>query len=231
LARLPRVVVPDQAHLIVQRGRSGGAIFLNDGDRQSYVDALRSSSVEASVTVHAYSLLETEVRLLVTPASRDGLARLMQAIGRRYVTGFNRNHDRNGTPWEGRFRSTVIEASDYFLPVMRYVELPWFEREAGGESVRGSSVGHHLGHLVDPVIAEHPIYWTLGNTPFERELAYRRFLEQPVDDAERARILEAAIFGWPLGSDAFKVAVQDRTGRRAHRKAAGRPMKGKIGAT
>lgn len=202
---------------------------MDDADRTVYVNALRSSVADAAVAVHAYSLLETEVRLLVTPSAHESLARLMQAIGRRYVNIFNRTHKRSGTPWEGRFRSTVIEADQHLLSAMRYVESPYLERATAPDLLSGSSVDHHLGRRIDPLISEHPIFWTLGNTPFEREVAYRRFLNEPVETAEQAKIMEAANFGWPLGSATFKVAVQDETGRRTQRRQPGRPQTGKFG--
>jgi putative transposase len=47
----------------------------------------------------------------------------LQSVGRRYVQYFNYCYGRTGTLWEGRYRSTVIEAEAYLLACSRYIEL------------------------------------------------------------------------------------------------------------
>ena len=217
MARLRRIVVPGHPHLIIHRGRSGMPAFRDAADLQSYVGALADAARVAQVAVHAYALLPTEVRLLVSPQNERGLATLMQAAGRRYVRNFNQKYACSGTPWEGRFRSAVIEREQYFLPCLRFVE------GAGGGSDVVSSAAHHLGLRVDPLIADHPALWSFGNTPFERHAAYRRFVEQAADEAEVATILHAALNGWVLGSREYAEAVADQTGRRPQRAPRGRP--------
>lgn len=48
---------------------------------------------------------------------------MMQALGRRYVRYFNYTYQRSGTLWEGRFKSCVISAEEYFFICQRYIEL------------------------------------------------------------------------------------------------------------
>ena len=229
MARLPRVVLPGHPHLIVHRGQSGQAVFLDAADRALYLERLRESAVATRVAVHGYALLATEVRLLVVPETAGGLAQLMQSVGRCYVPAFNKKYARTGTPWEGRFRSTVIEAKRHFLACLRFVEA-WGEA-AGIEAARGaddapwSSAAHHLGARVDPLVRDHPAFWALGNTPFEREAAYRRFVERARADGEVAAILLAALNGWVLGTPEFSAMVAEQTGRRPQPARRGRPRK------
>ncbi|MCX7218050.1 MAG: transposase [Burkholderiales bacterium] len=58
--------------------------------------------------VHGYVLMTKYVHLLVTPATPDGLAKLMLSVGRRYVQYVNRFYKRSGTLWEGRFKSSLV---------------------------------------------------------------------------------------------------------------------------
>lgn len=62
------------------------------------------------------------IHLLVTPATNDGIPRMMQSIGRQYVPYFNFTHKWSGALWEGRYKSCVIEAEDYLLCCPRYIE-------------------------------------------------------------------------------------------------------------
>ncbi len=224
MARLRRIVVPGQVHLIIHRVRSGSEVFRDAADRLNYVRALADAALSARVAIHAYALLPAEVRLLVSPEDAGGLALLMQAAGRRYVRSFNQKYGSTGTPWEGRFRSAVIEPDAYFLPCLRYVEgSAEAVASLGGELDGLSSAAHHLGLRVDPLIADHPAIWGFGNTPFERHAAYRRFFERAPGEGEVATILLAALNGWVLGSREFAAAVADQTGRRPQRARRGRP--------
>lgn len=227
MARLRRIVLPGQAHVIIHRGHNGQSVFVDEHDRETYLASLREAAREARVAIHAYGLLGTEVRLLATPSDAAGLARMMQSVGRRFVRLFNLRHGRSGTPWEGRFRSAAIEAPAHFLDCLRFVE------EAGGRSTaRGpgsegvrSSAAHHLAGRDDAVVQAHPAYWALGNTPFEREAAYRQLASQPIAAPRLAAILHAAMHGWTLGSDAFAAQAADQAQRKARPSSPGRPRK------
>ena len=228
MARLPRIVMPGHPHVIIHRGRSGHAVFLDAADSASYFAALSEAARVAKVDVHAYALLACEIRILARPETASGLADMMQAVGRRYVPAFNTKHGRTGTPWEGRFRSTVIEAERHFLTCLRFVEA-WGEAVGGAAAAAAvpplTSAGHHLGLRIDPLVVDHPAFWAFGNTPFEREAAYRQFVDQAPAQGEVAAILLATLNGWVLGSPEFRAMVTPQTGRRAQPAARGRPRK------
>src|SRR5678815_4899747 len=109
MARLPRLVVPGLPHCVIQRGHNGQAVAVDDADRQAYLRALRDAAATHAVALHAYALLDAEVQLLVTPTGAPSLSRMMQELGRRYVSAYNARHARSGTLWDGRFRAAVIE--------------------------------------------------------------------------------------------------------------------------
>jgi putative transposase len=88
---------------------------------------------------------------------------------------------------------------------------------------RWSSYAHHAGIQTDPMLTDHPQYWQLGNTPFEREAAYRQGMERGMSRAEIDRIGVAVRGGWPLGSKEFKQELEKRTQRRISPGRRGRP--------
>jgi putative transposase len=227
MARLPRLSIAGQVHHVIHRGTNSQPVFVDDVDRQSFLDALREASALHGVSVHAYVLMDNHVHLLVTPPTSDALSKAMQTLGRRYVSSYNRRHGRTGTLWEGRFRGTVIESERYFLTVMRYIELNpvragWVHR---ADEWRWSSAIHHLGGRRDPLVIDHPLYWGLGNTPFDREAAYRAALEQGLGESEIKVLTEAAAKGWVLGSAAFLQSLSQVTNRPLVARKRGRPRK------
>jgi putative transposase len=64
--------------------------------------------------------MTNHVHLLITPQRADGPARLMQSLGRRYVQYINRSYKRSGSLWEGRYKSSVVQAESYLFACMRY---------------------------------------------------------------------------------------------------------------
>ena len=122
MARLPRLALDAHPHWLIQRGHSASPVFADSLDRQAYLAALREASAAARVRLHAYALLDTEVHLLATPAQAADLSRMMQALGRRYVSAHHRRHGGSGTLWEGRFRCAVVEPGAVALEVLALID-------------------------------------------------------------------------------------------------------------
>ena len=225
MARLPRLEIPGQPHLLIHRGHNRQAVFVDDDDRQAFRAALRSASAEAGVALHAYALGRGEISLLATPGSSGALGRMMQRIGRRYVLAFNRRHQRQGSLWEGRFRATVIEPERYLLTCMRLVEASPVHEQlvVHARDWIWSSAACHLGERSDPLVTDHAVFWTLGNTPFERQASYARLLEQPLDETEQTAARSAAERGWALGGEAYVASLAGSTHRRLEPRPRGRP--------
>jgi putative transposase len=225
MARLPRLAFGGALHVVVQRGHNGQPVFADDVDRQTYLATLRDVMRGHGVALHGYAMLDAEVWLVVQPASRDGLSRAMQALGRRYVAAVNHRHGRRGTLWDGRYRATVIDERTQLLDVLVNVETKPVDAAlvAQAGDWKWSSARHHLGLDRDPWLAEHPLLWTLGNTPFERDSAWRRRLDASLPPARRRAIDDAAVMGWALGPPEFVAALAESAGRPVSRRPRGRP--------
>lgn len=202
MARLPRLTIPGFPHHVIQRGNDRRAIFVDDADRERYLGTLRDVATQAGLAVHAYVLMPNHAHLLVSPQASGDVGRVVQALGRRYVRWFNVRHRRTGALFEGRYRSTVVEADRYLLACMRYLELNPVRAGLAGQPAEfvWSSHRHHIGLAVDPLITDHSVYWALGNTPFERQAAYLGLFEHGPSSDELARIRQATHGGWLLGS-------------------------------
>ena len=225
MARLPRICLPGHAHHVVQRGHNGQPIVLDDVDRTCWRQVLADAAVTHRVDVHAWQLLDEHFHLVLTPATADGLARMMQALGRRHAAGFNRRHGRTGTLWEGRFRSSLVQSGPWLLDCLLYVESHAARTGVAAQGVDGpwSSLGHHLGARRDPLVVEPPAWWSLGNTPFDREMAWRARLEAGLAPEVAGRITQATRRGWPLGDEAFLRTLEPATGRAVSPRPRGRP--------
>lgn len=226
MARLPRLTLPGQAHSVIQRGNNRQTIFETAADYQNMLGLLAQSAKDHQVAIHAYVLMENHFHLLATPQTDNGLTRLMQAVGRRYVRYFNDTHHRTGTLWEGRYRSTVIEAEPYLLACMAYLDLNPVRAGLVGKAgdYPWSSFGHYSGLRTDKLLTSHPLVWALGNTPFAREAAYTQLVQSGISAVQQAALTEATLSGWALGSPEFVENLQKVTPRRLTKGKAGRPV-------
>lgn len=219
MARLPRLAVAGQAHLALMLGHGAQPVFANDEDRRQFLAALRESALQQQVAVHAYALLPGEVLLLLTPATAGALGALMQGLGRRYGAAFNRRHGRRGSLWAGRFRTAVVQAGAMALDALLFVDLQ------GQAHPAWCSLDHHLGRRRDPLVTDGDAWWTLGNTPFEREAAYQRRVGEGLA-AERSAVLADAVHkGWAVGDDAFLAALAQQADRPVQPRPRGRPRR------
>ena len=204
MARVARLVFPDVALHIIQRGNNRHACFAHDSDYLTYLSTLRQLSVKHECKVHAYCLMTNHVHLLVTPSRAEACGLLMRDLGRSYVLYFNRRHDRTGTLWEGRFRSCIAESSRYVMACYRYIELNPVRAGMVGEpgSYAWSSHAANVGLRPDPMLEPHCEYLALANVA-SRQDAYRGLFKQSLDEGMVRAIREATNGGYPLASDAF----------------------------
>jgi putative transposase len=227
MARAPRLALAGELHYLLQRGHNRQSVFADDRDRESYLAMLHEAATQYEVAIHAYALLDTEVHLLVTPIEAASLSRLMQSLGRRYVSAFNRRHARSGTLWEGRFRAALIDADALGHDAALHVEYQPVVVGLVGTAGEWawSSAAHHLGRHRDPLITEHRTYWALGNTPFERELVHAQKLREGLLAAVARRFECAVMQGRTVGPPVFLGNVEKRTGRPTHARPRGRPAR------
>jgi putative transposase len=225
VARAVRLALAGEMHYLIQCGHNRQDAFADDHDRATYLAMLREAALQYGVAIHAYALMPIEVHLLATPSAAQSLSRLMQSLGRRYVAAVNRRHGRSGTLWSGRFRAGLIDGAALGAAALIHIESLPVRRglaTAAGEWP-WSSASHHLGRRRDPVVTEHPAYWSLGNTPFERELAHANMLREGLQAAVSATFTAAAMQGRALGPPVFSRRVEAATGLSRETKPRGRP--------
>ena len=225
MARLSRLSIVHRQHHIIQRGHDNRLIFPEHEDVSLFRRLMLEASKKYAVAIHAYVLMPTHFHFLLTPTDETGLGKMMQWIGRHYVPYFNKRYQRAGTLWQGRYKSLVLESEAYFMLCSRYIETNPVRAGlvATPAEYADSSCLHHIGSRNDELVSDHPWYWNLGNTPFQREAAYKHLLEQALTPKEIASFTAAGLKGWPLGSNDFKQGLEKQTARRVLPLKRGRP--------
>lgn len=227
MPRKPRFYLPGIPAHIVQRGNCRQATFFADEDYTAYLGWLRDGARQHGCAIHAYVLMTNHVHLLVTPQDSGSISRLIQFVGRHYVTYVNHCYAKSGTLWEGRHKGCVISSDDYLLTCMRYIELNPVRAgmvAAPGDyrwsSYRANALGDPGGDLTP-----HPLYRSLGQTAQDRGYAYRELFSGALEPEQIHSIRATVQTGTPLGNERFKLQVEQTLQRRVGQTRRGRPEK------
>jgi putative transposase len=226
MPRRPRIKLAEVPQHIVQRGINREPCFFAEEDYHCYLHWLQKSAGDWHCAIHAYVLMTNHVHLLVTSEKPDGIAKMMQSIGRRYVQYINRSYRRTGSLWEGRFKSSLVQAEEYLLTCMRYIELNPVRANMVNDPAqyRWSSYRHNGLGQMDERITPHSLYLALGKDETERLADYRGLFRSELDDAAIADIRLALAQGQPLGSERFIESMCAAVGARRAQRKPGRPM-------
>jgi len=215
MPRKPRFYIGGIPCHVIQRGNNHGACFFSDADHLLYLECLEDASKRFGVQVHAYVLMTNHVHLLMTPDNSDGISRVMQSLGRRYVQQINFRYRRSGTLWDGRHKSSLIDSETYFLTCMRYIELNpvranMVERP---ENYRWSSYLANATTKPDPIVNRHSLYMALGEDDACRRDAYRRLFDEEIRQTDLSFIRQSIQSSSPLGSERFMHEIEKTVGR------------------
>ena len=222
MPRRPRILIPDYPLHIVQRGINREPCFFAEDDYQCYLYWLKEAAHDCGCAIHAYVLMTNHVHLLLTPSESGAPARLMQSLGRRYVQYANRQYRRTGSLWEGRYKSSVVQAETYLLACMRYIELNPVRAAMVADPAAYHWSSHRSNGLgqSDARLTPHPLYLGLDADIATRCEVYRALFRPQLDDAAASDMREALRLGMPLGNERFaeticaQLGIRRNTGRR-----------------
>jgi putative transposase len=175
MPRSRRIQISDLTQHVFNRGNNRCDIFRAEKDYAFFLLALRDASLRLQVDVHSYTLMTNHFHLVATPRVATGLSDVMQVVGTKYVRYFNRRYTRTGTLFEGPFKNSVIETETYWFTCMRYVELNPVRAGlvADPADYRWSSYRANAFGVGDPLVVQHRLYESLGESGVDRQERWR----------------------------------------------------------
>lgn len=227
MPRRPRIHLADLPLHIVQRGHNRDACFFAEVDYQAYREWLGEALKGTGCRLHAYVLMTNHVHLLLTPPEPDAVSRLVISLGRRYVQYINKTYRRTGTLWDGRYKSSLIQAESYLLLCQRYIELNPVRATMVDDPAhyRWSSYRANGLGQADSLLTPHVVYTGLGSVESDRLEAYRALFRPELDGEAISDIRVALDQGQPLGNSRFLDSIEKATGQRREARPRGRPRK------
>ena len=136
---------PGEYYHIYNRGNSKQKIFLDKKDHDRFIklifvcnskkninfrDLFQSSHDvfafdrgDTLVDVGAYCLMPNHFHLLIKEKDSGNITLFMQKLATAYVMYFNKKYERNGSLFEGKFKSQHINSDRYLKYIFAYIHL------------------------------------------------------------------------------------------------------------
>lgn len=211
MSRPLRIEYPGAVYHLTSRGNAREKIFLDDIDRQLFLEILETVINKYNWLCHAYCLMDNHYHILAeTPDPNLSLG--MRQLNGLYTQGFNRRHNRVGHVFQGRYKSILVEKNEHLLELCRYLVLNPVRAGLVSEPKqwRWSSYGATAYSVKAPDFLS--VYWVLGQFAKQKKAArkaYRKFVADGLMDTEVSpwkKLVGQIVFG---GSD-FVADIQNR---------------------
>lgn len=212
MARQLRIQYPGAVYHAMCRGNERRDIFRSDEDRMAFLRFLARSLEIYSVKLHAYVLMADHFHLLIeTPLGN--LSEFMRRFNITYTGFFNRQHQRVGHLYQGRYKSVLVEREAYLSTVSRYIHLnpiriKSLEEVPAGEKLEGllqypwSSLPGYLDHKKQQSMVDYSL--VLADFGGVAKIGRDRYLKQIANDIDEDLDIQDKIFSQSiLGGEDF----------------------------
>lgn len=120
MPRQQRILSSTGIYHIMLRGNERKSIFMDNEDRQRFLETMSSKKEEVGFSLLSFCLMDNHVHLLIREG-REQMSVTMKRICTSYVHYFNHKYNRIGHLFQDRFKSVPIEDERYLLAVVRYI--------------------------------------------------------------------------------------------------------------
>ncbi|MDR7871166.1 MAG: transposase [Tissierellaceae bacterium] len=119
MARYAREKSSTGIYHVMLRGIDKRNIFMDEEDREKFVDCIIKAKRAGNFELYAYCLMDNHVHLLIKEDEEIGTSIKRITVG--YVSWHNKKHERTGHLFQNRFRSESVETESYLVTVLRYI--------------------------------------------------------------------------------------------------------------
>jgi len=226
MARKPRIEYEGAAYHVMSRGNRGADIFVDERDRQIFLDTLDEVCGRMAWEIHSFVLMSNHYHsLLVTP--RANLVEGMKWFQGAFTQRINARHRWRGHLFQGRYRAQNVDpesSEGYFRTVANYIHL-----NPARAGMIGPAKGTRWKALAEYPWSSLPLYlgsksrrpeWLVVDNVFGElglrddsrgRRKYAMFLDQVSNgEAGSPEEDEQVKSGWYLGAQAFRDCLVDQ---------------------
>lgn len=176
MARPLRLEFPGAIYHVTSRGDRQEAIYEGDADRQQWLGILSKICERYNWRVHAYCLMDNHYHILLETADGN-LSKGMRQLNGVYTQYFNRQHNRVGHVFQGRYKAILVEKDSYLLELSRYVVL----NPIRAGMIKNIDEWHWSSYLITIGKLQPPdwleVDWLLSQFGLQRKRAKGRYID------------------------------------------------------
>jgi putative transposase len=204
MPRRSRIDAPGALHHVIARGIARTGVFLNDADREDFLERLGGIMEESKASCYAWALIPNHIHLLLRTGTVP-LSSIMKRLLTGYAVTFNLKHRRKGHLFQNRYRSILCQEERYLLELVRYIHLN--PLRAGlvkdyGELCRYPYAGHSviLGHKrKEWQDVKYPLRF-FGDEVAAARRKYRQYVKEGIERGRRPELVGGGLLrshgGW-----------------------------------
>lgn len=120
MTRLARMKDLNLTYHVMLRGNEKRNIFIDDSDKNKFLDTLSRMKNKYDFLLEAYCLMNNHVHLLINDNNND-ISLFMKSINVSYANYFNKKYQRVGHLFQDRFLSQIVTDDNYLIAVSAYI--------------------------------------------------------------------------------------------------------------
>ena len=230
MARPLRLEYAGALYHVTSRGDRREDIYLDDGDRNCWLEVLENVCHRFNWVVHAYCQMSNHYHLLVE--TLDGnLSRGMRQLNGHYTQRINRTHGLSGHLFQGRYKTILVQKEAYLLELTRYVVLNPVRAGMVELPEQWSWSSYRVMINAAPCPDWLDRDWILGQFSRQRSRAIRDYQRFVLEGAGVVSPLAQTRHQLLLGDDSFVAQYQQETRpeilrevSRAHKRSLAKPL-------
>ena len=207
MSRPLRIEFSGALYHVTSRGNGRESIYLDDADRELFMDVLGEVCELFNWLIHAWCQMTNHYHLLVeTPDSN--LSKGMRYLNGVYTQRFNRKHARVGHVYQGRFKAILVERDAYLKELARYIVLNPVRADMIGHAEQWDWSSYRITIGFDSCPSWFDRHGLLSQFGRNRKVALQNYMQFVADGVQQPSpwsFLKNQIY---LGSDGFIERIQ-----------------------
>lgn len=122
MARPLRIAYENAFYHITARGHRKESIFYDDKDRNVFISKLDNTLKRYAIFCYAYCLMDNHYHLFLKTTSPN-ISQALHYLNASYANWFRTRYQLNGSIFQGRFKSILVDADSYALTLSAYIHL------------------------------------------------------------------------------------------------------------
>jgi putative transposase len=213
---------------VFNRGINDARILSSAKERDFFRNLLFEQKRHFKVEIYHYVVMSNHFHLAVETLDTKTLSAYIGRVSALYSRYWHKKKGGgNGTVWQGRFKSIIVQKELYLNRLGRYIERNPLRANIEGietpTDYAWSSAVAYASDKADRLIApaRHPYRENWGKTEKQCRINYMAYINNSEDDDQKDMFTSA---GACLGDDKFKSSIQLVSGRLMSRKRGRRKM-------